>query len=161
MIPPIISKEQLKKIALFSYVHYTLSEAKEFDEKNKGKIVIEEHKEVRAVLEEIHSHIEKLNYTYDMCCEMVKKFPQLATYYNSISGTIKAYFVVGDGWIPSLIALSLLQEYTIKGIKDFEHIDFTKLIDYFIKDKRADSMLHLKCACKVIDNLEKAKYKRK
>lgn len=163
ILPPLVfqGKKNLKKMALFAYVHYTLNEAKEMDEQNKGQVCVNEHDEVRENLIVISDRIEQMDYTYDACVKLVNTVPQLKTYYNTVSGSVRKFFKAGDGWIPSLIALSALQEFTLKGYKEFEDIDFTTLISYFEKDERADSNLHLKCAIAIVENLDKVKHKNK
>lgn len=163
-IPSVFSftgRKNLKKMALFAYVHYTLSEAKEMDEQNKGQICVIEHEMVREKLIVISDRIEKMGYTYKACTELLQSMPQLKTYYNTVSGAVRKFFVAGDGWIPSLIALSALQEFSLKGHTEFEDIDFTSLIECFEKDDRADSSLHLKCAISIVEKLEKVKHKNK
>lgn len=144
-----------KFMCLQAYCLRELEEAKEaeiqmecLDEKDR--------KPSDDVLFEICDRIKKAGNTVDNIKQLSLRFSPLASYYNLINKTVERHFHAGDHYIPAFLILSILQEYTLRGHKLFEDIEFTKVIDFYFK-KENNPKKHLKCAMDVVDSIEKIK----
>lgn len=157
----LIDNRRLKFMSVCAYMYNEILIVEEAEKENKGEKVIEDKDNfVRNTLLSIKSIVEEQHYTYDDILILCVRFPQIKKFYDSISQTIKRHVKAGEGWVPALVILSVLQEFTLRGYKQFEFIPFTDAIDKFILSKKANSSKYLKVAGDVYESLTKLQYKR-
>ncbi|WP_418179736.1 hypothetical protein ACNSOO_04535 [Aliarcobacter lanthieri] len=150
-----------------AWINLQLEIAEEDYNQNKGEECTRNSELLRTTMNGINKRIVEQGNSQERLEKKAKTNPFLAPYYNTISVTVKKFFKVGDGWIPSYIALCLLQIYKEKGYKDFEDIDFKILKSYFrIPDNgertaKNKLFLHLKCAKAIIKNIDEKRVFRK
>lgn len=144
-----------------AYLHNEMLIMEEVEKENKGKTVINDENDfVRNTILSLKSIIEEANYTYENMLLLYTRFPQVKVFYDHVGTIIKKHIKVGEPWIPALVILSVLQEYTLRGYKNFEYIDFTEAIDKFILSKKANSVKYLKVAGDVFDTMVELKHKK-
>jgi hypothetical protein len=157
----LIDNRKLKFMSVCAYMHNEILIVEEAEKENKGEKVIEDKDNfVRNTLLSIKSIVEEQHYTYDDMLILYVRFPQIKKFYDSIGETIKKHVKTGEGWIPALVILSVLQEFTLRGYKQFKFIPFTDAIDKFILSKKANSSKYLRVAGDIYDSLTKLQYKR-
>lgn len=126
-------------------------------EKRKGETVIEDGESVIDQLKDIVSRIKSKGNTHEILSHLALKDRRIKKYYNSISKNVSKYFSLNDAWIPGMIVLSVLQEYTLRGHKDFIDIDFTKLLSQFDRLDKETKKKHYECAFDIVETISKMK----
>lgn len=126
-------------------------------EKRKGETVIEDGEGVIDQLKNIVSRIKNKGNTHEILSHLALKDKRIKKYYNSIAKNVNRYFSLNDHWIPSMIVLSVLQEYTLRGHKDFNDIDFTKLLSQFDVIDKETKKKHYECAFDIVETISKMK----
>ncbi|MCT7643877.1 hypothetical protein [Aliarcobacter butzleri] len=152
---------QEKYNCIKAWINLQLEMAEEDYKQNKGEECTRDSAYLRTVMEKINKRIVEQGNGQNKLEQKAKFNPFLAPYYNQISITVKKFFKIGDGWIPSYVALCLLQLYKEKGYKDFEDIDFRNLKAYYrlydVDDDRTaknNLFLHLKCAKTIVKKMD-------
>lgn len=149
--------KRLRFITLCAYLNEEIDTLIEKEEKNLGEVCIDDEDDfVKNNILKIQSIMDSKTYTRKGLEIMVSKFPRVKFYHETIHKTIKKHIDTGDKWIPSLVIISALQEYSVKGYKCFDSIPFFDCLDKYIFDKRADHKLNLEIALDIVETLEKA-----
>lgn len=157
----LLDNRKLKFMCVCAYMHNEILTLEEIERTGKGERVIEDgNKLVENTILSIKSIIEKENYTYETIKTLNEKLPQVKFYYDSISSTIKKYVKNGEPWIPSIVILSVLQEFTFRGYKIFEFIPFIEAIDSFIIERNLKASPYLKIAGDIYETMIGLTYKK-
>lgn len=144
-----------------AYMHNEILILEVAEKEDKGeKVITDENDFVRNTILSLKSMIEEANYTYEYMLLLYTRFPQVKFFYDTVGTIIKKHIKAGEPWIPALVILSVLQEYTLRGYRNFEFIDFTEAIDKFIIEKRANSSKYLKVAGDVYETMVELKHKK-
>lgn len=161
---PILDHRTIKFHCLQAYILVQLDLLEEAKKQGRGKDCINkdniEKEIVIEACEKVAKRIKANGNTYETLDLMQTRLSYVQTYYDCIGKTIKKHFEVGDAWIPSLLALSMLQEYTLRGHKGFEDLDFNNLLSGFEGVEDNNVSKHFKCAFDVVETLVNKKHKR-
>lgn len=161
----ILDHRTIKFHCLQAYILVQLEGAEKNTAEGKGKMCINEKyvnvDDVANGCGEIAQKIKANGNTYEALGLLASRLSCASDYYNCIGHTIKKHFKVGEPWIPSLLGLTLLQEYTLRGHKGFENIDFSYLLSGFDGVEGNNIKTHYECALDVLDTLIKMKPKKK
>jgi hypothetical protein len=152
---PMLDGRELKKMCVYAYVHFILSEAEKQCQEGKGQICVKQNVQARDRLLDVIKKIEDMNYTYERCQKMCVSIKNVAKYYNTVSGGVKKFFKEGDKWIPAVLGLNLLYEMQLRGHKEFEDVDFLEMIGWYELDDRSDTLTHFKCSSEILKRLYK------
>lgn len=112
------------------------------------------------VLRGIALKIRENGNTVENIEKLAASFAPIATYYNIIIKTVGRHFTVGEKYIPAFLILSILQEYTLRGHKGFDDVDFIETLSMYEKPDN-DVRKHYECAFDIVTQLEKIKGIRK
>jgi len=129
-----------------------------------GDVCVQDVEFVRDTMHKIVDIIKENNNTHKAVYTRSLSLPFLSDYYNSVGDIVGKHFKVGDGWIPAFLALEVFRQFTEKGYKDFEDIDFLKLLAQFEKGMgkgKNEVSRHYKCANEIVDTLTKKRVLKK
>lgn len=135
---------------------WCLSELEEA-EYSKGQTVVEDGTRLRGSLNEIINKIKRDGNTHAILSHLALKDKRIGKYYNIIGKIVSKHFKLNDEWIPAMIVLSVLQEYTLRGHKCFEDVNFTDLLDMFNHLDKETKKKHYDCAFEIVETVSKMK----
>lgn len=160
-LPILLDGRKLKFECLKAWCLVQLEEAERMTKEGKGieciNTNITDKSEVALACFDIVQRIKSSGATTHNLGIISRRVPSVKLYYATIKDTVKKHFKINETWIPALLCLSILQEYTIRGYRDFQDIEFNKYLSAF-ESKENQSSKHYKCAYEIIENLTKVKY---
>ncbi|QDF28955.1 hypothetical protein [Halarcobacter anaerophilus] len=157
----LLDNRKLKFICVCAYLHNEILILERAERENTGIKVLDDKDEfLKNTIMSIKSIIEENRFTYEDIKILYKFFPQVKRFYDLIGKTISNHIKIGAEWLPGLVILSVLQEFTLRGYKHFEYIPFTDAIDKFIVEKKINSSRYLKIAGDIYESVVSYEYKR-
>ena len=147
-----------------AYFHFQLVQAQKLTEEGKGRVCVMEEDIVAESVHKIKNIIEEKNNTYSDISNILRANPPFRDYYKTIGDTVKKYFKLGQGWIPSFLCIEVLRIFDEKGYLDFNEIDFVSLQGYYQKheDRRDNDLVtHYRCAEDIYNTIMAKKIFRK
>lgn len=151
-----------KYLAVKYFVFKILSE----HEHLKGDIVTADSEEVRKHLLLVKDLCNAKHYAHMARRGLKNLIINRRLYYlQEVDKVTNEYFKAGEPFIPAVLCLSLLHQYTeMDGFKDFKDIPFADLLQKYesfsmTKEDRDLVYKHYRCASAILDRLNTLKYK--
>ena len=161
----ILDHRTIKFQCLQAYCLTQLEYAEKSTKDGKGrKCINTDHvsiDEIADACEAIAKEIKSNGNTHNSLSILGARLSYVKPYYDCIGQTVKKHFEKGDPWIPALLVLSVLQEYTLRGHKGFEAFNFTDLLSGFEGVEENNTAQHYKCAFDVVERLANIKISKK
>lgn len=161
MIFGIIDNRKLKFMCVCAYMHNEILNLEKIEREGKGERVIkDEDNFVTNTLLSIKSIIEENKYTYEDMSILSNRIPRIRFFYDAIDPIIRKHVNIGEEWIPAIVILSVLQEFTLRGYEIFKYIPFIEAIDYFITEKDLKASPYMKVAGDIHDGMVALKFNK-
>ena len=157
----ILDDKRLRFITLCAFMYEEIEIAFEKENDPSSKVCIDDEENlVKNSLIKVKEIIKDRAYRKEDIRKLIQAFPRIEIYYDTISKVINKHIKINDDWIPAIVVLSSLQEYSFRGYSHFEEINFIKCLDKYLLDKRADHKLNFRIAEDIVEtlvNMEKPK----
>lgn len=158
----ILDDKRLKFICLCAFMNREIEILEEREKNNEGENCIDDNDGfVRDTLKKIQNRMNEKFYNKKALILLRPRFPKVEFYYNLIESIISRHVKKDEKWIPSIVILSSIQEYSLRGYTLFDDIDFNSCIDRFINDKRAEHKFNMEIALDIVETLAGVKVPKK
>lgn len=158
----IFDDKRLRFICLCAFMNRELEIHEEREKNKEGEDCIDDSDGlVRNTLKKIQTRLNEKFYNKKALLLLGPRFPKVQFYYDLIYEVISNHVKKDEKWIPSIVILSSIQEYSLRGYTLFDDIDFNSCIDRFINDKRAEHKFNMQIALDIVETLANAKVPKK